>query len=87
MFISDSIEEEFSSYPKTPKQWVGLYQINDVYFHEGLIDALIRDNPKQVDAAKKNSKALGWFFGQVMLHCHNKANPDITQRLLELKFK
>ncbi len=62
-----------------------MYQINDPYLIEGVIDALVRDNPEKARAAQKNEKAVGWFVGQVMACTNKRANPEIMGKILKEK--
>ncbi len=63
----------------------GLTQITDTGAIEAIIDALIADNPKQVEQVKEKPKALGWFVGQVMQQTQGKANPGAVNKLLKEK--
>lgn len=84
MFVFETIEHEFQHLPNNPLDRMYM-MINDGYFIEGVIDALIRDEPKKLEAAKKNPKAVGWFVGQIMTCTGNRANVEIMNRLLEIK--
>lgn len=84
MFAFEAIEDEYKHLPNNPLH--GMYAIHNGYLIEGVIDALIRDEPKKVLAAKKNPKAVGWFIGQVMDVTEGRVNPEILNRLLEIKF-
>ena len=63
----------------------GLKQVTDTSAIEPVIDELIANNPKQVESAKKNPKAIGWFTGQVMKATQGKANPQMVGELLKAK--
>ncbi|MEO1093167.1 MAG: Asp-tRNA(Asn)/Glu-tRNA(Gln) amidotransferase subunit GatB, partial [Pseudomonadota bacterium] len=63
----------------------GLEQVTDLASIEPIIDALIADNPGQVETYKKNPKVIGWFTGQVMKATGGKANPQAVQGLLKPK--
>jgi len=63
----------------------GLEQVTDGAAIEPIVDKLIADNPKQVESAKANPKAIGWFTGQVMRATQGKANPQLVGQLLKAK--
>ena len=63
----------------------GLKQVTDTGAIEKAVDDIIAANPKQVESAKTNPKALGWFVGQVMKTTGGKANPQAVSDLLKAK--
>jgi aspartyl-tRNA(Asn)/glutamyl-tRNA(Gln) amidotransferase subunit B len=64
----------------------GLKQISDTGALEGIIDALIADNPKQVETYRGgNPKIIGWFVGQVMKQTQGQANPGVVNQILKSK--
>ena len=63
----------------------GLVQVTDTSAIEPLCDAVIADNPKQVQGFLKNPKAIGWFVGQVMKASGGKANPQMVREILDRK--
>lgn len=63
----------------------GLKQVTDTGSIEPIIDELIAANPKQVESAQKNPKAVGWFTGQVMKATGGKANPQMVGELLKAR--
>ena len=64
----------------------GLKQITDSGAIEGVIDAVIAANPKQLaDYRSGKDKLLGFFVGQVMKATEGKANPAQLNELLKLK--
>ena len=64
----------------------GLKQITDAGAIEGVIDAVIAANPKQLaDYRSGKDKLLGFFVGQVMKATEGKANPAQLNELLKLK--
>lgn len=69
--------------PSNLLESMGLAQVSD----EGLIlDAVkkvILENPKGVEDAKANPKALGFLVGQVMKELKGKGNPQIINELLK----
>jgi len=64
----------------------GLKQITDSVAIEGVIDAVIAANPKQLaDYRAGKEKLFGFFVGQVMKATAGKANPAQLNELLKLK--
>jgi len=64
----------------------GLEQITDSGAIEGVIDAVIAANPKQLaDYRSGKDKLFGFFVGQVMKATERKANPAQLNELLKLK--
>jgi len=66
----------------------GLKQITDSGAIEGMIDAVIAANPKQLaDYRSGKDKLFGFFVGQVMKATGGKANPAQLNELLQAKLK
>ena len=66
----------------------GLRQITDAGAIEAVVDKIISENPKNADEVRGgNSKAIGWFVGQVMQATAGKANPKAVNELLRNKLK
>jgi aspartyl-tRNA(Asn)/glutamyl-tRNA(Gln) amidotransferase subunit B len=64
----------------------GLKQITDTHAIEGVIDAVIAANPKQLaDYRAGKDKLFGFFVGQVMKATEGKANPAQLNELLKAK--
>jgi aspartyl-tRNA(Asn)/glutamyl-tRNA(Gln) amidotransferase subunit B len=64
----------------------GLRQITDSAAIEGVIDAVIAANPKQLaDYRSGKDKLFGFFIGQVMKATEGKANPAQLNELLKKK--
>jgi aspartyl-tRNA(Asn)/glutamyl-tRNA(Gln) amidotransferase subunit B len=64
----------------------GLKQITDSGAIEGVIDAVIAANPKQLaDYRSGKDKLFGFFVGQVMKATGGKANPAQLNELLKVK--
>jgi aspartyl-tRNA(Asn)/glutamyl-tRNA(Gln) amidotransferase subunit B len=64
----------------------GLKQITDSSAIEGVIDAVIAANPKQLaDYRSGKDKLFGFFVGQVMKATGGKANPAQLNELLKVK--
>ncbi|NCO85351.1 MAG: Asp-tRNA(Asn)/Glu-tRNA(Gln) amidotransferase subunit GatB, partial [Rhodobacterales bacterium] len=53
----------------------GMRQVTDTGAIEAAVDAIIAENPAQVEKARVNPKLAGWFVGQVMKATGGKANP------------
>ncbi len=73
---------------KSPAEIVeekGLKQITDTKAIEKIVDAVIANNPEQVEKAKQNPKLKGWFVGQVMQKTGGKANPAVVNQVLAKK--
>ena len=60
----------------------GMKQVTDTGAIETAVDAVIADNPDQVEKAKANPKLAGWFVGQVMKATGGKANPAVVNKLV-----
>lgn len=65
----------------------GLRQISDTGELEAIVEAIVAANPAQVDAYRKNPKALGWFVGQVMKATKGQANPAVVNEVLRKKLE
>ena len=63
----------------------GMKQVTDTGAIEAAVDAVIADNPSQVEKAKANPKLAGWFVGQVMKATGGKANPAAVNKLVSEK--
>ncbi len=66
----------------------GLEQITDSSAIDSLIDAVILENPDQVEQFRAGKeKVLGFFVGQVMKQSKGKANPGQVNQLLRARLK
>ena len=63
----------------------GMRQVTDTGAIEAAVDAVIAENPDQVEKAKQNPKLAGWFVGQVMKATGGKANPAAVNALVAKK--
>ena len=63
----------------------GLKQVTDTGAIEAAVDAVIAENPAQVEKAKANPKLAGWFVGQVMKATGGKANPAAVNQIVTAK--
>jgi len=87
--IAKSIFEEMYLNGKTPDEIIdsqGLQQISDDDEIEKIINAVIENNPTQVEGYKNGKdKLFGFFVGQVMKETQGKANPQVVNELLKKK--
>ncbi|MBF0470088.1 MAG: Asp-tRNA(Asn)/Glu-tRNA(Gln) amidotransferase subunit GatB [Gammaproteobacteria bacterium] len=66
----------------------GLRQITDSSAIAATIDAIIADNPQQVEQYRAGKeKLMGFFVGQVMKVTQGKANPGQVNQLLQQRLK
>ena len=63
----------------------GMRQVTDTGAIEAAVDAIIAENPAQVEKARVNPKLAGWFVGQVMKATGGKANPAAVNDLVMAK--
>ena len=63
----------------------GMKQVTDTDAIEAAVDAVIAQNPAQVEKAKANPKLAGWFVGQVMKATGGKANPKTVSEMVAKK--
>jgi aspartyl-tRNA(Asn)/glutamyl-tRNA(Gln) amidotransferase subunit B len=64
----------------------GLEQVSDEVTLAGIVDAVLAENPDEVQAYHAGKVALKqWFFGQVMRRTGGQANPGVVQKLLAEK--
>ena len=63
----------------------GMKQVTDLGAIEAALDALIAENPAQVEKAKVNAKLAGWFTGQVLKATGGKANPAVVNEMVAKK--
>ena len=62
----------------------GLGQVSDESAIQAAVDAVITENPKQVETYRSGKTGtLGWFVGQVMKKTGGKANPQLVNALLK----
>ncbi|MDQ1847652.1 Asp-tRNA(Asn)/Glu-tRNA(Gln) amidotransferase subunit GatB [Gemmobacter fulvus] len=63
----------------------GMKAVTDTGAIEAALDALIADNPAQVEKAKVNAKLAGWFTGQVLKATGGKADPAVVNAMVAQK--
>jgi aspartyl-tRNA(Asn)/glutamyl-tRNA(Gln) amidotransferase subunit B len=64
----------------------GLEQVSDSAEIEAIVEAIVADNPGQVEQYRAgNEKLIGWFVGQVMKATQGKANPKLVNEVLRAK--
>ena len=87
--IAKTVFEIMADSGKDPKKIVeekGLKQQSDPKELEKIIDKVISDNPKNVEAYKSGKDKLFEFFvGQVMKQSNGKANPQLVNEILKKK--
>ena len=87
--IAKTVFEIMADSGKDPKKIVeekGLKQQSDPKELEKIIDKVISDNPKNVEAYKLGKdKLFGFFVGQVMKQSNGKANPQVVNEILKKK--
>ena len=87
--IAKTVFEIMADSGKDPKKIVeekGLKQQSDPKELEKIIDIVISDNPKNVEAYKSGKdKLFGFFVGQVMKQSSGKANPQLVNEILKKK--
>ena len=75
---------------KEPKEYMSEEnaQISDISILEPMIDEILANNQAQVEQYKSGkTNLLGFFVGQVMKQTGGKANPKVTNELLNKKLK
>ena len=89
--IAKNVFEIMADSGKDPKKIVeekGLKQQSDPKELENLINKVITENPKNVEAYKSGKdKLFGFFVGQVMKNSNGKANPKLVNEILKKKLK
>ncbi len=89
--IAKTVIDEMFETGKHPAEIVkekGLVQITDESEIESAIDAVLNDNPSEVERYRAGKKELlGFFVGQVMRATKGKANPGAVNRLLKEKLE
>ena len=87
--IAKTVFEIMADSGKDPKKIVeekGLKQQSDPKELENLINKVISENPKNVEAYKSGKdKLFGFFVGQVMKNSNGKANPKLVNEILKKK--
>ncbi len=87
--IAKSVFEIMKDGDKDPISIVeekGLKQQSDPKELENLINKVITENPKNVEAYKSGKdKLFGFFVGQVMKNSNGKANPKLVNEILKKK--
>ncbi|CBN57397.1 MULTISPECIES: Asp-tRNA(Asn)/Glu-tRNA(Gln) amidotransferase subunit GatB [Kamptonema] len=72
--------------PKQAIEAAGVTQISDAATLEAAIDRVIAENPKELEQYRSGkTKLLGFFVGQVMKQTEGRADPKLTNQLLNKK--
>lgn len=89
--MAKTVFEEMAKTGKSAKVIVdekGLAQVSDSSEIEGIVEKVLEDNPKEVEAFKGGkTKLMGFFVGQIMRATKGKANPKVVNQLLNEKLK
>jgi aspartyl-tRNA(Asn)/glutamyl-tRNA(Gln) amidotransferase subunit B len=65
-----------------------LIQISDTSELEAIIDEIIAANPKELEQFRNGkTKLQGFFVGQVMKKTSGRADPKLTNQILDKKLK
>ncbi len=87
--IAKSVFKDMYKTGKNPKDIVndkGLVQITDRSALEGIVEDVVKNNPKAVEQYKSGKKnTIGFFVGQVMKATKGKANPKLVNEILVQK--
>jgi aspartyl-tRNA(Asn)/glutamyl-tRNA(Gln) amidotransferase subunit B len=74
--------------PKALVEQKGLLQVSDPQVIEAAIDQVIAANPSELEKYRSGKKnLLGFFVGQVMKATGGKADPKLTNQLLQKKLE
>lgn len=66
----------------------GLAQVSDSSEIEGIVDKILADNPKELEAYRGGkTKLMGFFVGQIMRASKGKANPALVNDILLKKLE
>jgi aspartyl-tRNA(Asn)/glutamyl-tRNA(Gln) amidotransferase subunit B len=89
---SVTVFEKMTQSKSTPQQIaesLNLLQKSDAGELEGIVDAVLKDNPQAVEdfksGGKKSGKARGFLLGQVMQKTKGRANPKVAAEILDKK--
>ena len=89
--IANDIFGDLLSTGESPQSYIEshkLAQISDASALEGLVDEVIKANPKEAEALSAGkTKLVGFFVGQIMRASKGKANPALVNDLLKQKLK
>lgn len=89
--MAKTVFEDMAKTGKNAKEIVdekGLAQVSDSSEIEGIVEKVLADNPKEVEAFKGGkTKLMGFFVGQIMRATKGKANPKVVNQLLNEKLK
>lgn len=87
--IAKTVFEDMFNTGRTAQEIVkerGLEQVSDTSAIESAVDAVIANNPKEVERFRGGEeKLIGWFVGQVMRETKGKANPGVVNEVLKKK--
>ncbi|MBS7607477.1 MAG: Asp-tRNA(Asn)/Glu-tRNA(Gln) amidotransferase subunit GatB [Candidatus Bathyarchaeia archaeon] len=73
--------------PKTIIEEKGLVKISDERLLNELVDKVFMENPKAVEDALIDDKAVHYLIGQVMKLTRGKADPELTNKIVKEKLR
>lgn len=89
--IAQSVFEEMYRTGEAPEEVLarkGWAALTDRDSLSAVVDQVLLQNPKEVDAFRQGkTKLMGFFMGQVMRHTQGQADPKLTQALLEERLR
>ncbi len=88
--IGKKILKEMLSTGKDPEKLIeehGLTRIHDEKEIEKLCKEVFSENPKAVQDAKKDKKAINYLVGKIMEKTKGRADPEITQKIVRKKLE
>lgn len=89
--MAKTVFEEMAKSGKPAKTIVeekGLAQVSDSSEIEGIVDKILADNPKELEAYRGGkTKLMGFFVGQIMRASKGKANPALVNDILLKKLE
>ncbi|ALU11502.1 glutamyl-tRNA amidotransferase subunit B [Ignicoccus islandicus DSM 13165] len=71
--------------PKAIAKEKGLRAIKDVSEIEKIVEKVIKSNPKAVEDAKRNEKAINFLVGQVLKATKGRADPKLVREMIKEK--
>lgn len=89
--IAQSVFEEMYRTGEAPEEVLerkGWSAVTDRDSLSAVVDQVLLQNPKEVDAFRQGkTKLMGFFMGQVMRHTQGQADPKLAQALLEERLR
>ena len=88
--IGKTVLKEMFATGKTPQTIIeerGLTKIDDTSIISGKIEEVFEEYPDAVRDAMENKKAIRYLVGQVMAKTKGRADPVLTNKLIEAKLE